>query len=365
MAAGGARIAISGASGLVGRRLGALLEGEGHTVLRLVRREPARSGEVLWDPANGRLDPAALEGIDAFVHLSGESIASGRWSPARKREIVESRTVTTRLVAAALARLASKPVLVSASAIGYYGDRGGEWLDETSPPGRGFLPEVCVEWERACDAARAAGLRVVNPRIGVVLDPSGGALAAMLLPFRLGLGGKLGSGSQYVAWITLDDLVGAIRHCIVSEHALRARERRGAGSGHERGAHVRDRSGAWPSRISARARHGAPPRAWRGRRRASARRRARLVPEARSERLRVPRSRRRSGARPAARLSSRARQCTPTPGTSELGSMPSECSACSHIFSAGVSKISAGVTSAVSHAPCASSLSSCCAPHPA
>ncbi len=217
MAAGGARIAISGASGLVGRRLRAALEGDGHTVLRLVRREPARRGEVLWDPASGRLDPAALEGIDAFVHLSGESIASGRWSPARKREIVESRTVTTRLVAAALARLGSKPVLVSASAIGYYGDRGGEWLDETSPPGRGFLPEVCVEWERACDAARAAGLRVVNPRIGVVLDPSGGALAAMLLPFRLGLGGKLGSGSQYVAWITLDDMVGAIRHCIVSE----------------------------------------------------------------------------------------------------------------------------------------------------
>ncbi|MBM4336318.1 MAG: TIGR01777 family protein [Deltaproteobacteria bacterium] len=217
MAAGGARIAISGASGLVGRRLGKALEADGHTLLRLVRREPARRGEVLWDPASGRLDPAALEGIDAFVHLSGESIASGRWSTARKREIVESRTVTTRLVSAALARLASKPVLVSASAIGYYGDRGGEWLDETSPPGRGFLPEVCVEWERACDAARAAGLRVVNPRIGVVLDPSGGALAAMLLPFRFGLGGKLGSGSQYVAWITLDDLVGAIRHCIVSE----------------------------------------------------------------------------------------------------------------------------------------------------
>jgi uncharacterized protein (TIGR01777 family) len=217
MAAGGARIAISGASGLVGRRLSAALAEEGHTVLRLVRREPARTGEVLWDPASGRLDPAALEGIDAFVHLSGENIAAGRWSPARKREIVESRTVTTRLVASALARLASKPALISASAIGYYGDRGGEWLDETSPPGRGFLPEVCVEWERACDAARAAGLRVVNPRIGVVLDPSGGALAAMLLPFRLGLGGKLGSGSQYVAWITLDDLVGAIRHCIVSE----------------------------------------------------------------------------------------------------------------------------------------------------
>ena len=211
-----ARIAIAGASGLVGKRLCAALSADGHTLVRLVRRAAAGPDEVEWEPARSRLDSAALEGIDAFVHLSGESIAAGRWSPARKREIVESRTVTTRLVAAALARLASKPALVAASAIGYYGDRGGEWVDETSRPGRGFLAEVCVEWERACDAARVAGLRVLNLRIGVALDPSGGALAAMLVPFRLGLGGRLGSGSQYVPWITLDDLVGALRHCLVS-----------------------------------------------------------------------------------------------------------------------------------------------------
>jgi len=211
-----ARIAVAGASGLVGARLCTALASEGHGVVRLVRREPLGPGEVAWDPERGRIDAGALEGIDGFVHLSGESIAGGRWSPARKRRIVESRTVTTRLVSAALARLGSKPVLVAASAIGYYGDRGGEWVDETSRPGHGFLAEVCVEWERACDAAREAGLRVVNARIGIALDPSGGALAAMLVPFRIGLGGRIGSGSQYLSWITLDDVVGVLRHALVS-----------------------------------------------------------------------------------------------------------------------------------------------------
>ena len=221
-----ARIALAGASGLVGKRLCSRLESDGHALLRLVRRPAAGPGELEWDPANGRLELEALEGIDAFVHLSGESVAAGRWSPARKSEIVRSRTVSTRLLAATLARLSSKPSLVAASAIGYYGDRGGEWLDETSRPGRGFLPEVCVEWERACDAAREAGLRVVNVRIGVALDPAGGALPAMLVPFRLGLGGKLGSGAQYVSWITLDDVVGALRHCLVSSTLAGARRPR-------------------------------------------------------------------------------------------------------------------------------------------
>jgi uncharacterized protein len=215
-----ARIAVAGASGLVGKALCTALEADGDRVVRLVRREAAGSNEVTWDPARGRLDAAALEGIDAFVHLSGESIAGARWTRARKRSIVESRTVTTRLVSATLAKLGSKPALVAASAIGFYGDRGGEWVDETSRPGHGFLAEVCVEWERAADAAREAGLRVVNARIGVVLDPEGGALATMLLPFRLGLGGRLGSGTQYLSWITLDDLVGALRHCIVSATLL-------------------------------------------------------------------------------------------------------------------------------------------------
>lgn len=211
-----ARIAVAGASGLVGVRLCTALAADGHGVVRLVRRAPLGPGEVQWDPDRGWLDSPPLEGIDGFVHLSGESIASGRWSPARKKRILESRTMTTRLVSAALARLASKPALIAASAVGYYGDRGGEWVDETSRPGRGFLSEVCVEWERACDAARAAGLRVVNARIGVVLDPAGGVLAAMLTPFRLGLGGKVGTGSQYMSWITLDDLVGVLRHALVS-----------------------------------------------------------------------------------------------------------------------------------------------------
>lgn len=211
-----ARIAVAGASGLVGVRLCASLQADGHQVVRLVRRAAAGPAEVEWDPAHGRLDAAALEGIDGFVHLSGESIAGGRWTPARKRSIVESRTVTTRLVSAALAKLASKPAMIAASAIGIYGDRGGEWVDETSRAGHGFLAEVCSEWERASDAARDAGLRVVNARIGIALDPAGGALAAMLVPFRFGLGGKLGTGTQYTSWITLDDLVGALRHCLVS-----------------------------------------------------------------------------------------------------------------------------------------------------
>ncbi len=202
------RIAISGASGLVGRRLCAALEAGGHEVLRLVRRAP-KDGEVAWNPARSELDARALEGIDGFVHLSGESLV-GRWSRERKREILESRTLSTRLVCGALARLSKRPVLVCASAIGIYGDRGRERVDESSRPGRGFLAEVCIEWERACDAARAAGLRVVNARIGVALDPAGGALPAMALPIRFGVGGRIGSGAQYVSWITLDDLVAAL-----------------------------------------------------------------------------------------------------------------------------------------------------------
>ena len=208
------RFAVSGASGLVGGRLCTALAAAGHEVLRLVRRAP-KDGEVAWNPARGELDARALEGIDGFVHLSGESLV-GRWSTARKREIVESRTVSTRLVCGRLARLAKPPALVCASAIGIYGDRGAEPVDESSPPGHGFLAETCIEWERACDAARAAGLRVVNARIGIALDPSGGALPAMALPIRFGVGGKIGSGAQYVSWITLDDLVAALRFAVES-----------------------------------------------------------------------------------------------------------------------------------------------------
>jgi hypothetical protein len=214
-----ARIAISGASGLVGGLLGSALAADGHRVLRLVRGS-AREGEIAWDPAQGRLDPAALAGLDAFVHLSGEPVAGVRWTAARKREIVASRVASTRLVAETLARLSPRPALLCASAIGYYGDRGGEWLEETSPAGQGFLAEVCAQWERACDPAREAGARVVNLRLGVALEPGGGALAPLALQHRLGLGGRVGPGTQWVSWISGRDVCAAVRHILVSPALL-------------------------------------------------------------------------------------------------------------------------------------------------
>jgi uncharacterized protein (TIGR01777 family) len=210
------RIAVTGATGLVGRALTAFLTTGGHTVLRLVRRE-ARPGadEVSWDPRAGSVDAAALEGVDAVVHLAGESIAGGRWTDEKKRRIRESRTAGTRLIAEALAGLDSPPqVLVSASAIGWYGDRPGETVDESSPAGEGFLADVCRAWEDACQPARDAGVRVVNMRLGVVLSPQGGALAQLLGPFRKGAGGVVGSGEQVMSWVDLDDVVGAIHHAL-------------------------------------------------------------------------------------------------------------------------------------------------------
>lgn len=204
------KIAVTGSSGLVGSSLVPFLKAGGHEVRRLVRRAPHAPDERRWDPAGGALDPAALEGLDAVVHLAGESIASGRWTAARKRRILESRAAGTRALAEALARQARRPrALVCASAIGYYGDRGDERLDESSARGSLFLSEVCEAWERAADPARAAGIRVVHLRLGVVLSPAGGALAKMLPPFRLGLGGRLGSGRQVMSWIAIDDVVGA------------------------------------------------------------------------------------------------------------------------------------------------------------
>ena len=171
--------------------------------------------ERIWNPAAGELDPAQLDGIDAVVHLAGEPIAPGRWTARRKREILESRTGSTRLLSEVLARLTTPPsVLISASAIGYYGNRGDVRLDEESGPGSGFLAEVCVAWEQAVEPARRAGIRVAIPRIGVVLARHGGALAPLLLPFRLGLGGRLGHGRQYMSWIHIDDLVAAFQHAL-------------------------------------------------------------------------------------------------------------------------------------------------------
>lgn len=213
------RIAIAGASGLVGAALADRLASEGHIVSRLVRRPPdSPQCEIPWDPARGRLDPAALEGFDAAINLCGENIAGGRWTAARKEDIRTSRVASTRLLSETLARLGKPPrVLISASATGYYGDRGAEELTESSPPGAGFLPDVCIEWERAAQPAAGAGVRVVNLRIGVVLTPRGGALAKMLTPFRLGLGGVVGSGRQYMSWVGLTDLLRAVNFVIVDE----------------------------------------------------------------------------------------------------------------------------------------------------
>lgn len=212
------RIAVTGASGLVGRQLTAFLTTGGHTVLPLVRRAP-RPGtdEIGWDPSAGRIDAVRLEGVDAVVHLSGEPVAA-RWTAARKAAIRASRVDSTALLATTLARLARPPrVLLSSSAIGFYGERGDIPVDETSPSGSGFLAEVCRAWEAAAGPAVDAGIRVVHPRIGVVLAGQGGALATMALPFQLGLGGVVGDGRQMMSWIALDDLVGLLHHLLFAD----------------------------------------------------------------------------------------------------------------------------------------------------
>lgn len=211
------RVLVSGSSGLVGS---ALIEhlGPGHEIARLVRSEPRSRGEFRWDPMAGELDPAALEGVDAVVHLAGETVA-GRWTDDKKRRIRDSRVRGTRLIAESIAARSDRPqVLVSTSAIGYYGDRGDEPLVEDSAPGEGFLADVVREWEAAADPARTAGVRVVHPRLGIVQSARGGALRTQLPLFRLGLGGRVGSGRQYVSWVAIDDVVRAIEHVILAEH---------------------------------------------------------------------------------------------------------------------------------------------------
>ncbi|OLC56747.1 MAG: TIGR01777 family protein [Candidatus Rokubacteria bacterium 13_1_40CM_4_69_39] len=215
-------VAVTGASGLVGSALVTGLTSAGHRVVRVVRGAGAASvaGQRLarWDPESGALEPSALAGADAVVHLAGESVAGGRWTEAKKRRIRSTRVDVTRRLAEALPRLERPPrLLVSASAVGYYGDRGSEILREDSSPGPGFLAEVCREWEAATDPAARAGIRVVRLRIGMVLSRRGGALGAMLTPFRLGAGGPVGSGVQWVSWIAIDDLVGAILHALATE----------------------------------------------------------------------------------------------------------------------------------------------------
>ena len=217
------KVIVTGSTGLVGRALIRSLLADGHEVTRLVRgdaqgfRAPGTAA-VHWDPERGEIDAGALEGHDAAVHLAGEPVAEGRWDDEKKRRIRESRVQGTTLLAGALAGLRAKPkVLVSASATGFYGDRGAEILREESASGDDFLSEVCREWEKATLQASQAGIRVVHLRIGVVLSGEGGALQKMLTPFKLGVGGKLGSGSQYMNWITLEDLTGVIRRAVEDE----------------------------------------------------------------------------------------------------------------------------------------------------
>jgi uncharacterized protein (TIGR01777 family) len=209
------KLAGTGASGLSGGALVTYMRTGGNEVLRLVRRAPKANDEARWDPESGAIEEAALEGVDAVVHLAGANIAGGRWSEARKALLCSSRVGPTRRLAETLARRKRKPrVLVSASALGYYGHRGDTWLTERDAPADDFLGRLSVEWEAATAPAREAGIRVVNPRLGIVLSPAGGALAKMLPPFKAGLGGVVGPGTQYMSWIALDDLVAVIQHLL-------------------------------------------------------------------------------------------------------------------------------------------------------
>ncbi|MCK9877779.1 TIGR01777 family oxidoreductase [Frankia sp. Ag45/Mut15] len=209
------RIVVTGASGLIGSALVPALRDDGHEVQVLVRRPPRAPGEISWDPVAGRLDPAALVGVDAAIHLAGAGIGDHRWTTSYRQTLRTSRIDTTRLLARTLAGLSPRPgVLLSGSAIGWYGtDAGGDAgpLDESAPPGDGFLARLVADWEASAQPARDAGIRVCTLRTGVVLAADGGALARQLPLFRFGLGGRLGSGRQWLSWITLNDHVRALR----------------------------------------------------------------------------------------------------------------------------------------------------------
>ncbi|MFH8684755.1 TIGR01777 family oxidoreductase [Streptomyces lydicus] len=212
------RIAITGSTGLIGTELVRSLRADGHDVVRLVRRAPAAADEVRWDPKAQRVDTAGLAGCEAVVHLAGAGVGDHRWTAAYKQEIRDSRVLGTRALASALASMDAPPrVFVSGSAIGYYGDTGDRRTDETSPAGTGFLPEVCVAWENAAKPAEEAGIRTVFARTGLVVARSGGAWGRLFPVFRLGLGGRLGDGSQYWSFISLQDHIRALRHLVDSE----------------------------------------------------------------------------------------------------------------------------------------------------
>jgi len=212
------KIAVTGASGLIGSALVPALRADGHQILTVVRREPRSGDEVQWDPAAGQLESSALAGVEAAVHLAGAGIADKRWSPAYKDLVLRSRVDGTRLLSERLAALDPKPrVLLSGSAVGWYGDTGDREVDETEPRGGGFLADVVQAWEQATSAADTAGIRTVHLRTGIVLSARGGAFAKQLLPAKLGLGGPLGSGRQYQSWIVLEDEVAAIRFLLTAD----------------------------------------------------------------------------------------------------------------------------------------------------
>ena len=212
------KILVSGSHGLVGKALISSLASDGHEVIRLVRNKPSGAAEIEWHPNEGRIDASNLEDLDAVVHLAGESIASGRWTTEKKRAIRDSRVKGTTLLSEAIARLTRPPsVFLSASAIGYYGDRGDELLTEKSAPGNDFLSTVCVEWENATLPAAEKGIRTVRTRFGIILDAHEGALAKMLTPFRMGVGGRVGNGKQWVSWIALDDVVNGLKFLIADK----------------------------------------------------------------------------------------------------------------------------------------------------
>ena len=213
------KVLIAGATGLVGRALKVAFDGQGISVTDLVRTSPNIGlPEIEWHPNQGEIDAAELDGFDAVINLAGESIAAGRWTEGKKKRIRESRIQGTRLLSETLGKLTTPPaVFLCASATGIYGDRGKEILDEDSAPGKGFLADVCREWEEATEPAVSAGVRVVNLRFGPIFSAEGGMLEKLLPPFKLGVGGKIGSGKQYISWVAMDDVVGAVTFALEND----------------------------------------------------------------------------------------------------------------------------------------------------
>ena len=213
------KILVAGSSGLIGRQLVAFLDTGGHDVWRLVRRKPkAREKEIEWYPAQQKVNPVELEGFDTVIHLGGAGIGDKRWSKKRMKLIEESRTTSTKFLSETIANLTSKPAsFIVSSAVGWYGERGDEELNENSEPGQGFLPTICAKWEASCQAARDSGIRTVNLRTGVVLDATGGALGKMLLPAKLGAGGPIGRGKQWYSWISMDDQIYATHYLVMND----------------------------------------------------------------------------------------------------------------------------------------------------